>query len=79
MYIKEINYVVNLLISLGTFDAHLMLLISQIHFYSKLVTQQAYRNHQSFGINDNPLAVPKLTCQNKGLLLTGIGDIGSKG
>jgi hypothetical protein len=68
-----------LLIVLGTFDAHLMLLMSRIHFYSKLVTQQTYCNHRSCGINDNPLAVPKLTCQNKGLLLIGIGDIGPKG
>jgi hypothetical protein len=29
-----------LLIVLVTFDAHLMLLMSRIHFYSKLVTQQ---------------------------------------
>ena len=63
----------------GYFDAHLNCLMSRIHYYSKLVTQRRIVIIGVVGINDNPLAAPNLTCQNKGLLLTGIGDIGPKG
>ena len=67
-----------LLIVLGTFDAHLAAHVSN-SFLFKIGNTTTYCNHRSCGINDNPLAVPNLTCQNKGLLLTGIGDIGPKG